>query len=112
MDKLNVVLCLITESNDYQRHQAADAENTARRLGINLQIFYADNDAVEQSQQLLKVIQDRTRHTDAILVEPVGTGMTQVAAAAVRAGISWVVMNRMSITSLNCGVAKRPSRFP
>jgi ribose transport system substrate-binding protein len=94
MDKLNVVLCLITESNDYQRHQAAEAEITARRLGIHLQIFYAGNDAVEQSQQLLKVIQDRTRRTDAILVEPVGTGMTQVAAAAVRAGISWIVMNR------------------
>jgi ribose transport system substrate-binding protein len=94
MDKLNVALCLITEENDYQRHQAAEAEVTARRLGINLKISYAGNDAVEQSQQLLKVIQDRTRHTDAILVEPVGTGMTQVANAAVRAGISWVVMNR------------------
>ncbi|HEX4486316.1 MAG TPA: substrate-binding domain-containing protein [Terriglobales bacterium] len=94
MDKLNVVLCLITDENDYQRHQAAEAEATARRLGLNLRIFYAGNDAVEQSQQLLKVIQDGNRHTDAILVEPVGTGMPQVAAAAIRTGISWVVMNR------------------
>ena len=94
MDKLNVVLCLITEDNDYQRHQAAEAEIAARRLGLNLQIFYAGNDAVEQSQQVLKVIQNKTRHTDAVLVEPVGTGMTQVAAAAVRTGISWVILNR------------------
>jgi ABC-type sugar transport system substrate-binding protein len=94
MDKLNIVLSLITEENDYQRHQAAEAEITARRLGLNLQVHDADNDAVEQSQQLLKVIEDGVRHSDAILVEPVGAGMNQVAAAAARAGIPGIVLNR------------------
>lgn len=94
MDKLNIVLSLITEENDYPRHQAAEAEIRARRLGLNLQVHDADRDAVEQSQQLLKVVEDGARHSDAILVEPVGTGMNQVAAAAARAGIPWIVLNR------------------
>jgi len=94
MDKLNVVLSLITSDNDYQRQQAAEAESTARRLGVDLQVLYAGNDAVEQSQQILKVVQSRTLRPNAIIVEPVGTVMHQVAAAAVATGISWVVMNR------------------
>ncbi len=94
MDKLNVVLSLITSDNDYQRQQAAEAESTAKRLGVDLQILYAGNDAVEQSQQVLKVIQSRLGRPSAIIVEPVGTVMNQVAGAAVAAGISWVVMNR------------------
>jgi ABC-type sugar transport system substrate-binding protein len=88
MAKLNVLVSLITEDNDYQKEQAAAAEDAARLLDANLQIVYADNDAVNQSQQLARVIQRPAQRPDAILVEPVGTGMPQVAAAAA-AGIGW-----------------------
>jgi len=74
MAKLNVLVSLITEDNDYQKEHAAAAEDAARLLDANLQIVYADNDAVNQSQQLVRVIE----RPDAILVEPVGTGMPQV----------------------------------
>ena len=94
MDKLSVFVSLITKENDYQREQAASAEEAACRLGINIQVAFADNDAVNQSQQVLKVIQNADQRPNAILVEPVGTGMTQVAIAAATAGISWVVLNR------------------
>jgi ribose transport system substrate-binding protein len=65
----------------------------AARLGVKIQIIYADNDAVNQTQQLIKIIQDPVLRPTAILVEPVGTGMPQVAKAAVGAGIGWGIIN-------------------
>jgi ABC-type sugar transport system substrate-binding protein len=94
MNDLNVVVALITRENDYQAEQAAAAISGAARLGVKLQVIYADNDAVNQTQQIVKVIQDPVQRPTAILVEPVGTGMIQVAKAAVAAGIGWGVLNR------------------
>jgi ABC-type sugar transport system substrate-binding protein len=94
MKPLNVLVSLITEENDFQMEQAAAAEATALRLGVQLQIVYAANDAVNQSQQLFTAIQSSGQRPDGILVEPVGTGMAQAAGAAVSAGIGWGVVNR------------------
>src|SRR5215470_14909164 len=95
MKKLRFLLSLTTADNDYQHEQAAAAEQAARRLGVELQIIYADNDAINQSQQLLQIIQSSAEtRPDAIILEPVGTGMPQVARAAAAAGIGWVVLNR------------------
>lgn len=96
MKKLNFVVALTTKDNDYQTHQAAAANETARKLGVDIQILYAENDSILQSQQLLKIIQSHSdTHPDGIIFEPVGgTALPQVARAAVAAGISWVVMNR------------------
>ena len=93
MEKLNVVVALTTRENDYQAEQAVTATEMAAKLGIKLQIIYADNDAVNQTQQLIKIIQDPAQRPSAILVEPVGTGMPQVAKAAVGAGIGWGIIN-------------------
>jgi len=56
----------------------------------------ADNNAIDQSQQLLKIIQSHSdSHPDGIIFEPVGgTALPQVARAAGVAGIGWVVLNR------------------
>jgi ribose transport system substrate-binding protein len=96
MKKLKFVLSLTNGDNDYQMEQAVVAEETARRLGVDLQILHADNDAIVQSQQLLKVIQSNSgSHPDGIIFEPVGgTGFPQVARAAAAAGIGWVILNR------------------
>jgi ABC-type sugar transport system substrate-binding protein len=93
MDKLNVVVALTTRDNDYQTEQAVAVTDMAARLGVRIQIIYADNDAVNQTQQLIKIIQDPIQRPSAILVEPVGTGMPQVAKAAVGAGIGWGIIN-------------------
>jgi ABC-type sugar transport system substrate-binding protein len=96
MEKLNFVLSLTNNDNDYQLEQAAAAQDAAQRLGVDLQILSADNDAITQSQQLLRVIQASTSsHPDGIIFEPAGgTAMPQVARAAATAGIAWVVLNR------------------
>jgi ABC-type sugar transport system substrate-binding protein len=93
MERLNVVVALTTRENDYQAEQAVAAAEMATRLGVKIQIIYADNDAVNQTQQLIKIIQDPGHRPSAILVEPVGTGMPQVAKAAVGAGIGWGIIN-------------------
>jgi ribose transport system substrate-binding protein len=96
MKELTFVVALTTDDNDYQIEQAVAAENAAHRLGVKVRIVYADNDAIVQSQQLLKIIQSSSEaHPDGIIFEPVGgTGLPQVAAAAAAAGIGWVVLNR------------------
>jgi ribose transport system substrate-binding protein len=93
MEKLSIVVSLITEQNDYQREQAASAQAVAVKLGASVQVIYANNDAVHQTQQILQFVQEPSKRPDAIIVEPVGTGMPQVAKAAVSAGIAWGVMN-------------------
>jgi len=93
MEKLNVIVALTTRENDYQAEQAIAVAEMAARLGIQIQVIYADNDAVNQTQQLIRIIQDQRQRPSAILVEPVGTGMPQVAKAAVGAGIGWGIIN-------------------
>src|SRR5215472_15860081 len=92
MNNLNVVVALTTRDNDYQAEQAAAVAEMASRLGIRIDVIYADNDAVNQTQQLVKIIQS-DKKPSAILVEPVGTGMPQVARAAVAAKIGWGIIN-------------------
>ena len=96
MKNLTFVVALTNNDNDYQIEQALAAEEAARGLGVDIQIIYADNDAVLQSTQLLKIIQSGSApHPDGIVFEPVGgTGLPQVAGAAAAAGIGWVVLNR------------------
>ncbi|HVO62046.1 MAG TPA: substrate-binding domain-containing protein [Terriglobales bacterium] len=95
MKRLNFLVSLMTDDNDYQQEQANDAEQAARRHGVDIQVIYAQNDAITQSQQLLKVIQSQGPHPDAIIVEPLGSAaLPQAARAASAAGIGWVVLNR------------------
>lgn len=96
MKKLKFVVSLTTRDNDYQIEQAVAAEEAARLLNVEVEILYAENDAILQSQQLLNIIQSSSApHPDGVIFEPVGgTGMPQVARAAASAGIGWVVLNR------------------
>ena len=88
MKRLRFVLSLTTNDNDYQMEQATVAQETANRLKVDLEILYAENDAIQQSQQLLKIIQSNAAsHPDGIIFEPVGgTALPQVARAAAAAG--------------------------
>ena len=96
MRKLKFLISLMTNENDYQLEQANSAEQAAGRLGVDIQILFADNDAITQSTQILKAIQvDPKDRPDAIVFEPVGgTALPQVARAAINAGIGWAVLNR------------------
>jgi ribose transport system substrate-binding protein len=94
--KIRIVVALTTSDNDYQIEQAQSAEMAAARLGVTVEIIYADNDAINQSTQILKVVQASPENRpDAVVFEPVGgTALPQVARAAATAGIGWAVLNR------------------
>src|SRR6201997_2771846 len=95
MKRLSFLISLTNDDNDYQQEQAAAAEKTARRLGVEVKIIHASNDPLVQSQQLLQYAQDSwMAKPDAILFEPAGgTAFPQVARAAAAAGIGWGVLN-------------------
>ena len=96
MANLKFLLSLTTSENDYQLEQANAATLSAKNLGVDLQTVYAENDAINQSTQILKAIQVAPEdRPNAIVFEPVGgTALPQVARAAMHAGIGWVVLNR------------------
>jgi ribose transport system substrate-binding protein len=96
MKKLRFLVSLTTKDNDYQVEQAQSAERAAAKLGAEVQIVYADNDAITQSTQILEAIQaEEMQRPDAVIFEPVGgTALPQAARAAVEAGIGWAVLNR------------------
>src|SRR2546429_9094432 len=96
MKKLRFLVSLTTDDNDYQVEQAKSAEQMARQLGLDIQIFYADNDAITQSTQILKAIPaDENQRPDAVVFEPVGgAALPELARARVAAGIGWAVLNR------------------
>jgi len=86
---MNFLISLIMAENAYQQDQAAAASEAARRLGVHVQILYADNDAITQSQQLLNVIHSSSADSrpDAIVCHPVGTTLKQVAREAMARGM-------------------------
>jgi ABC-type sugar transport system substrate-binding protein len=96
MKKLRFIVSLHTQDNDFQVAQAVAAKEAAQKFGVDAEITYADNNAVDQSTQILKAIQNRPElRPDGIVLEPVsGTALPQVAKAASAAGIGWVVLNR------------------
>jgi ribose transport system substrate-binding protein len=94
---LRAVLSLVVDDGAYQSEQARVALHEAHGLNLELHVLYANNDPLTQSEQLLKIIQGpKEARPDLILLEPVGTALPHVAKAAVKAGISWVLLNRVA----------------
>jgi ribose transport system substrate-binding protein len=96
MSKIRILISLTTSDNDYQVEQAQSAEQAASKLGVTAEIIYANNDAINQSTQILRAIQASPEdRPNAIVFEPVGgTALPQVARAAATADIGWAVLNR------------------
>ena len=96
MKKLRFLVSLMTRENDYQLEQAASAQQAGASHGVEVQVLFAENDAITQGTQILKIIQaNSSLRPDAIICEPVGGPcLPQVARAAVQAGIAWAILNR------------------
>jgi ribose transport system substrate-binding protein len=96
MAKIRILVSLTTKDNDYQIEQAQSAEQAASKLDVQTEIIFANNDAINQSTQILRAIQAAPEdRPDAIVFEPVGgTALPQVARAAATANIGWAVLNR------------------
>jgi ABC-type sugar transport system substrate-binding protein len=96
VSKPRLLLSVTNDSNDYQIEQVNGARQAAARLGADLEIVYAQDDGILQSEQLLHRIQSAAEtRPDAIIFEPAGsTALPHVARAAAAAKIGWVVLSR------------------
>ena len=94
MKKLRIVVSLPND-NLYQHEQELVAKSTGERLGLDVQVLHAGDDAIAQSQQVLQLIHSSGESLPgAIIVEPVSaTGLRRVAEVAVEKGIAWVISN-------------------
>src|SRR6185312_9470380 len=91
-----VVLGLLDEGQEFQRMQAEDARSAAEEGGLDVEILYAENNAVVQIQQLYQVVNaPADRRPSVVIVHTVaGEGLERLARTAVRAGIGWILLNR------------------
>lgn len=96
MKKPRLLLSVTNDTNDYQIEQVKMARRAAARIGADIEVVYAQDDGVLQSQQLLQRIHfAKEQAPDVIMFEPAGsTTLPQAARAAAAAGIGWVVLSR------------------
>jgi ABC-type sugar transport system substrate-binding protein len=57
MHKLQFLVSLTTNDNDYQLEQARAADLAAKKCNVDVQVVYANNDAIKQSSQILNAVQ-------------------------------------------------------
>jgi ribose transport system substrate-binding protein len=93
---LRIFLALTHRNNDYQVAQVRAAEEAAKSRNARIEVSFCDGDAVEQSQQILKCVLSHSKESGVagVIVQPVGTGLYQVAQAAAAAGMGWVLLHR------------------
>ena len=96
MAKPRLLLSVTNDNNDFQIEQVKGARQAAARLGVDLDIVYAQDDGIIQSQQLLNRIQSAAEtRPNVIIFEPAGsTTLPHVARAAAAEGIGWIVLSR------------------
>jgi ABC-type sugar transport system substrate-binding protein len=95
MERRKVVIALLTQGQPFQLMQARDARETAARLGLDVEVVFAEGHAVVQIQQLFRHIHAPEGERPAALVVEAATaeGLERVGRNAVRAGIGWLLVN-------------------
>jgi ribose transport system substrate-binding protein len=90
-----VVVGLLTAEQEFQQLQAKDARDTAARLGLEVEVVFAEGNAVMQIQQLFRHIHapDDDRPAAIVVEAAAGDGLERVARNAVGAGIGWILVN-------------------
>jgi ABC-type sugar transport system substrate-binding protein len=90
-----VVVALLTAEQEFQQLQARDAREAAARLGLDVEVVFAEGHAVIQIQQLFKHIHLPEAERPAAIVVEAATaeGLERVARNAARAGIGWILVN-------------------
>ena len=90
---MRIVVSLPDQENEFQLMQAADARAAGQRTGLDVEVVFCENNAVQQIQQLYSFIHaPEDRRPAALVVEAVSSeGMERVARNAVKAGIGWVM---------------------
>ncbi len=90
-----VVVGLLTAEQEFQQLQAKDARDAAARLGLEVEVLFAEGNAVVQIQQLFRHIHaaEGERPVAIVVEAAAGDGLERVARNAVAAGIGWILVN-------------------
>jgi ABC-type sugar transport system substrate-binding protein len=91
-----IVVSLTSADQEYQALQGEDAREAGRRLGVDVEVLFAEDVAVLQIQQLFRAIHaGEGERPAALLVHTrVPDGLERVARNAVQAGMGWILLNR------------------
>lgn len=91
-----IVVSLTTADQEYQALQGEDAREAGRRLGVEVEVLFAEDVAVMQIQQLFRFVHagDGERPAALLVHTRVPDGLERVARNAVQAGIGWILLNR------------------
>jgi ABC-type sugar transport system substrate-binding protein len=91
-----IVVSLTTAAQDYQALQGQDAADTGRRLGVEVEVLFAEDNAVKQIQQLFRFVHapEGERPAAFLVHTRVADGLERVARNAARAGVGWILLNR------------------
>ena len=91
-----IVVSLTTADQEYQALQGEDARDAGRRLGAEVQVLFAEDNAVMQIQQLFRFLHapEGERPAALLIHTRVSDGLERVARNAARAGVGWFLLNR------------------
>ena len=91
-----LVVSLTSADQEYQALQGEDAREAARRCGVDVEVLFAEDNAVQQIQQLFRFIHAGEEERPAALLvhTRVPDGLERVARNATQAGLGWVLLNR------------------
>jgi len=90
------IVCLTSAEQEYQALQADDARAAAARLSAEVEVLFAEDNAVLQIQQLFRFVHapEAERPAAILLHTRVPDGLERVARNAARVGIGWLLLNR------------------
>jgi len=91
-----LVVSLTSAEQEYQVLQGEDAREAGRRLGAEVEVLFAEDNAVRQIQQLFAFVHAAEGERPAALLvhTRVPDGLERVARNAARAGVGWLLLNR------------------
>ncbi|MFI4945322.1 MAG: hypothetical protein ACHP85_18785, partial [Burkholderiales bacterium] len=91
-----VVVCLTSAEQEYQSLLSEDARAASERLSANVEVLFAEDNAVRQIQQVFGLIHapEAERPAALLIHTRVPEGLERVARNAARVGIGWFLLNR------------------
>jgi ABC-type sugar transport system substrate-binding protein len=91
-----LVVSLTSADQEYQALQGEDARDSGRRIGVEVEVLFAEDNAVMQIQQLFRFLHaPEGERPSALLVHTrVPDGLERVARNSARAGVGWFLLNR------------------
>jgi len=106
-----VVVSLTSNEQEYQALQGEDALAAGRRLTANVEVLYAEDNAVVQIHQLFRFVHapEPERPLALVLHTRAPDALERVARNAARAGIGWLLLNRTAPSYLEPMRAEHPA---